>query len=382
MSVFKRPGATVYSYDFRVRGRRFSGTTGCETKRDAERWEKAERARVKTAEIDTAKPLTFAAASSLYWHEVGQHHADAIGTERHLAWLQNQIGPTTMLVDVNSALLAKLVARRRGETVRRVRDGKVQEVHLAPATVNRSVTEMLRKILHRADRVWGAKVARIQWKDHLLAEPQERVREATQAEQEAALAAIPEDYAPALLFAILTGCRRVEIVGLVWQRVDFFNREFRVIGKRGLARTIPMAQAVYDMLWALKDDHPEAVFTYVAKRASKHHARGERCPITMAGFQTAWRRHARPVLNDFKFHDTRHTAATRLVRATGNIRLAQRLLGHSSVATTTRYAHVTHDDLRKGLEDATRAERNTDFTTEHEQSADNELNGMKKPGGV
>jgi hypothetical protein len=212
MSVFKRPGATVYSYDFRLRGRRFSGSTGCETKRDAERWEKAERAGIKSAEIDTDRPLTFAAASSLYWHEVGQHHADAVGTERHLAWLQKQIGPAAMLADVNSALLAKLVARRRGETVRRVRGDKTIEVHLAPATVNRSVTEMLRKILHRAERVWGSKVARIQWKDHLLAEPQERVREASQAEQDTALAAIPGDYAPALMFALLTGCRRIEIV--------------------------------------------------------------------------------------------------------------------------------------------------------------------------
>lgn len=45
----------------------------------------------------------------------------------------------------------------------------------------------------------------------------------------------------------------------------------------------------------------------------------------------------------------RHTAATRLLRATGNLILVQRFLGHASVATTQVYTHLMIDDLAEGL---------------------------------
>jgi integrase len=350
MSVYKRDGADAYSYDFQYRGRRFSGSTGKATKREAEKYEKAFREHVKAQQADPSEPMTFAVASSRYWNEIGQHHADADGTLRHSAWLVKHIGAHMLVADIDGSLVARLVAKRRGEGVK-------------PATVNRSVTEMLRKILRRADRTWKASVQKIEWGDHLLTEPQERVREASLKEEADAIAAMPEDYRSALRFAILTGCRRIEIVGLTWQRVDFFNREFRVIGKRDLARTIPMTDEVHDLLWSLKDNHAEAVFTYVAKRKRDGRGLGERHPITYSGFTMAWRRHGKKAVTDFRFHDTRHTAATRLVRATGNIKLAQKLLGHTSVKTTTRYAHVTHDDLRNGLEAASRAKSPTQNPT-------------------
>lgn len=350
MSVFKRPGAATYSYDFRLRGQRFSGSTGCTNERDAKRVEKEERDRAESDRIDTTKPLTVDAATVLFWQEVGQHHRDPSATIRILAWLRDNLGASTLVSTINDSTVARLVAKRRGEGVK-------------PATVNRSMVEPLRAILNRADRVWGAKVSRIEWRKHRLKEPQERVREASAIEEEAVLAAIPVDYAPAVRFALLTGCRRAEIVGLTWQTVNFFAREFRVTGKGDRSRTIPMTRDVYDLLWSLKDHHPTAVFTFKAQRTRDGRIRGDRYPISVQGFQTAWNRHVRKKVEDFRFHDTRHTAATRLVRATGNLKMAQRLLGHTTVATTTRYAHVTHDDLRNGLEAASRATTATDIPT-------------------
>lgn len=339
MSVFRREGSAVYSFDFRLGGRRFSGSTGCTNERDAKRFEKTKRDTARDDEIDTTKPLNMTEACSVYWQEVGQHHKDPKATERILAWLTFHIGAKTSISEITDATVARLVAKRRGE-------GK------KPATVNRSAVEPLRGLLSRADRVWGAKVQRIDWRKHKLKEPQERVREATGDEEAKILAAVPADYAPAVRFALMTGCRRAEIVGLTWQDVNFFAREFRVTGKGDRSRTIPMTGEVHALLWALKDHHPIAVFTFTAQRARDGRGRGIRYPISINGFQTAWNRHVKPVIGDFRFHDTRHTAATRLVRATGSLKMAQKLLGHTSVTTTTRYAHVTHDDLRAGLENA------------------------------
>ncbi|EHS52593.1 integrase family protein [Rhizobium sp. PDO1-076] len=44
-------------------------------------------------------------------------------------------------------------------------------------------------------------------------------------------------------------------------------------------------------------------------------------------------------VQSFRFHDTRHTTATRILRAS-NLKVTQRLLGHADIATTTKYAHA------------------------------------------
>ena len=358
MSVFKRPGQSFYSYDFRYKRERFSGSTTCTTKREAEQVEKAERDRLKASQVDTAKPLAFKDASALYWEQVGQHHQNDGDTLRALEWLVEKIGGNKMLSAIDDAEIARLVAKRRGDMV-------------SNATVNRSVTEPLRAIMLRARETWGQNVKRIQWKKYLLKEPQERIREASKDEEAHFLAKIRGDYAPALRFALLTGCRRAEIVGLIWQNVDFFNREIRVTGKGDRSRTIPMTKAIYDLLWGLKDNHKTAVFTYVVKRPREGSTKGKRDPITMEGFKTEWRRtKKRAKVADFRFHDTRHTAATRLVRATGNLKQAQRLLGHVDIKTTTKYAHVTTEDLRAGMEAADATNVTTDNATDEALGTD------------
>lgn len=348
MSVYKRPGQSVYSYDFRYRGQRFSGSTGCATQREAKQFEARERKRVEGLRIDATKPLTFEAAAARYWNEVGQFHRNHADTLRALDWLLTYIGKGTMIATLTDNHVAALVARRRGQGV-------------GAASVNRGVCEPLRAILKRSGEIWGQTVQRIRWKDHFLREPQERIREASQDEEAALMAAIRGDYAPALRFALLSGCRRAEIVGLKWTAVDFFNREITILGKGDKTRVIPMTVAMYDLLREEHGNDPLAVFTYNPKRGGGTHRR----PITMEGFKTEWRRTLkRAGVENFRFHDTRHTAATRLVRATGNLKHAQQLLGHSDLATTSRYAHVTKDDLRAGMEAATPTQNATGASVE------------------
>ncbi|WP_246333184.1 tyrosine-type recombinase/integrase [Aureimonas mangrovi] len=338
MSVFKRSDRKPYYFDFQFRGQRYTGSTGCTCRKDAERVEAGLKREVKDAVMKArGRPLAFDAAVVRFLSEVGRFHADASGTERYFAWMLNELGWSTLLTAITNAEVARLVAKRRGEGVK-------------PATVNRSLVEPLRNLLRRAEEVWEVPVAKIAWKTHRMKEPQERVREASVVEEADLLARIPDDYRPVIRFAILTGCRRAEIVGLRWHAVNFFQREFRVTGKGDLSRTIPMTDEIHALLWSLKDHHKTAVFTFEAQRTREGRTKGKRYPITVNGLQTAWNRHVRPFVEDFRFHDMRHTAATRLVRRTGNLRLAQRLLGHTNVETTSRYAHVTHEDLRAAME--------------------------------
>jgi len=358
MSVYKRPSKETYSYDFIVRGRRFSGDTGATKKRDAKAYEDSQREIAKaliTAEAALdAETMHFETAALRWYHEVGQHHKNFETTLKVLDWLKRHIGGGTDLRDINDGIVANLVARRRGERVRRKhKDGKIHEGNLVtPATVNRTCTQPLREIILRAKNVWKVQVGEIDFGKHLLKEPQERVREASAGEEASIMEQLGRGYEDAVRFAFLNGCRRMEILGLEWAHIDFFSRRFTVTGKGGKSRTIPMSQETFEILWAQKDYHPEKVFTFVAWRTRKMlgQVRGKRYPLTESGLKSAMRRAVpKAGVSNFRFHDTRHTAATRVLRKS-NLRVAQKLLGHADVATTAKYAHALDDDVRAALE--------------------------------
>jgi integrase len=52
----------------------------------------------------------------------------------------------------------------------------------------------------------------------------------------------------------------------------------------------------------------------------------------------------------FRFHDFRHNLGTKLLRKTGNLKLAQRALNHASIRSTVRYAHVLDGEVADALE--------------------------------
>jgi integrase len=94
------------------------------------------------------------------------------------------------------------------------------------------------------------------------------------------------------------------------------------------------------MLWRLQGRHPERVFV---------RANGE--PMTYSGVDTAWGRALKKAgVTDLRLHDLRHTAATRLLSKSQNLRLAQKLLRHRDLRSTLRYAHALDEDLRDALE--------------------------------
>lgn len=354
MSVFIRPDTKTgeYSYDFRLGGRRFSGRTGTSSRREAiavERQRRAEARLELAAEAALEEPrLTLEAAFARYWQEKGQHRADSASRLRDLAWLQDHFGAARRLDTIGDDEVARMVAKRRGEKVPNGRKGK----RVSNATVNRTALEPLKDVWFRARHVWKRATADIEWKLHRLPEPLERTREASAAEEAALRTELSDGYREALDFAFLTGCRRMEIIGLRWRDVDFFGRRFTVEGKGARQRIVPMSAAIFDLLWRLRGHHPEHVFTYVARRTMKKRGivRGRRYPLTESGLKSAARRgFEKSGVANFRFHDTRHTAGTRALRAS-NLRVVQKLLGHADPKTTAKYAHAMQEDIRAALD--------------------------------
>ncbi len=255
-----------------------------------------------------------------------------------------------------------------GQTVmgRKVDKGGNPVKLIAPRTVN-ATTLTLKFVMNRAQDTWGHQFPhRITWKKHMLKEPKERVRELTEDEADALDAAFAGqhvrtnkhqrknhrgDYALWFEFARLTGLRRNETL-IRWNNVNIFAKRITTIGKGGKEVSTPITPAVQDILDQCKGDHDDYVFTFICQRPRKGQVRGQRYPITPEGTKSQWRRaKARAKVQNFRFHDIRHDTATKLLRATGNLKLVQKALNHSDIKTTTKYAHVLDDEVAAALSD-------------------------------
>ena len=141
---------------------------------------------------------------------------------------------------------------------------------------------------------------------------------------------------PLVLLALNTGMRRGELLSLEWSRIDFDQRTIRIINAKSIAgdRVVPMNAAVHSLLFELAMG---ATSPFVFPSSRKQ---GEKLLDLKKGFKKAVQLAGIPPI---RFHDMRHTFATRLVRAGVDIVSVQNLLGHSKITTTARYAHSLAD---------------------------------------
>ncbi len=370
--IEKRPNGRYY-FDFWYKGNRFRGPEGgASTKAAAIAAHKAAKegaiADSVTRRAPRSSAMRLSDACNRFWNEVGTFYSrgKANGTYRKtvynaLGWLTDAIGANTLIRDINAATVVDAIARRRGEKVKN-------------ATVNRTVTELLRRILRRAAKIWNQEVQELEWHKFMLPEPKERVRELRDHEEDTIALNMRNDYWPAINFLKLSGARKEELVGeqsddlggLQWNDIDFKRKLCTLRGKstgeEKKERVIPLTDEMIAILSIMRGHHKTKVFTFVAQRTRSNaktkrlYRRGQRYPMTYSGLSTAWRRFGGCKLEDFRMHDLRHTAATRLLRSSGNLKAVGVLLGHSDVATTAKYAHVNVEDLRLLMENLSKSE--------------------------
>ena len=382
MSVFRIKNSPVYHYEFRLEGHRFRGTTETANRREAENVERRRREDAKrqlaAAKASPNVSLRFDDVVGRYWQEVGQHLAGegADNCFRDLGRLVDYFGPDKLLTDIDNDDIARLVAWRRGQRVARYRKVRGRMVRdddaplVAPATVNRSTTGVLKKLCMRARNVWGVQFSRWpNWREHFLTEPIERVRELHEGEEERIIGAARNDYAPLIEFARMTGLRSNEVRTLEWSHVNWGTKQIIRLGKGRKRVVTPITDEVRELLFPLQGHHERYVFTYVCqRRRGKELIRGQRYPVTKEGLKTAWRRLRKTAGVDgeggFRFHDFRHDLATKTLRETGNMKLVQKMLNHSNLTTTAKYAHVIDDEVAAALQMRAKGRvRKADLTT-------------------
>jgi integrase/recombinase XerC len=147
-----------------------------------------------------------------------------------------------------------------------------------------------------------------------------------------------------LLYA--TGIRVSELCGLDIDDIDTGRRVLRVLGKGNKQRTVPFGRPALVALNAWLSDGRPALVTADSGPALLVGPRGKRLDPRQARtvvHQTVGAVDGAP---DIGPHGLRHSAATHLLEGGADLRIVQELLGHSSLATTQLYTHVTVARLR------------------------------------
>ncbi|MUL75276.1 tyrosine recombinase XerC [Mycolicibacterium sp. CBMA 226] len=143
-----------------------------------------------------------------------------------------------------------------------------------------------------------------------------------------------------------TGIRVSELCGLDIDDVDQSRRVLRVLGKGDKQRTVPFGEPAFKALRAWLSDGRPALAVPASGPALLLGARGRRLDPRQARTVVHQTISAVAGAPDIGPHGLRHSAATHLLEGGADLRVVQELLGHSSLATTQLYTHVTVARLR------------------------------------
>lgn len=378
MTVYRHKNSPYWHYEFQMKGVRYYGSTFCTSKRDAERYERDKRTEAATGR--TEKPsITLDEGFGLFWETKGRFDRAKKTTEYQMANLLRLLPATMLLHDLDDIAISAFIARRRGEpkrsqvakprSAKKGRKAKAASPiapaavqYVSNASVNREVQLLRRIIRFLASRY---RVPEIEWGQHKLKEQEGRAREMQPDEERALfdlLRAEDNDLADLVEFAMLCGTRKDGARTLLWSKVDLKAGFAEVHTKGDVWHRFPLTQRM-KIIIANRPKVGPFVFTYVCRRPAPakmgkdgklqpRRLAGERYPFSKQGWDRRWRRMLQEAgISDFRFHDLRHTAGSRITRA-GGLRTAQKVLGHTRIETTARYAHVTEHDMLRAMEAA------------------------------
>ena len=141
----------------------------------------------------------------------------------------------------------------------------------------------------------------------------------------------------AIRLLLLTGCRKGEILNLRWSEVDLAANELRLPDTKTGPRTISLSPEAASVLSAIPhvDGNPFVIPGKIRGKAMRNLNDPWDIVCERAG------------LTDMRLHDCRHSYASRALALGESLPMIGRLLGHTQVETTARYAHLAEDSVKE-----------------------------------
>jgi integrase len=201
------------------------------------------------------------------------------------------------------------------------------------ATVNRTL-ELLRAVLRKCVNEW-------EWLDRapyvrMLKEPTRRIRFLNAEEARRLIGELPPHLADMAIFSLCTGLRAANVTGLEWTQVDEERKLCWVHPDQAKARraiAVPLNGEALAIVQKQKGIHATHVFSVRGK------------PIVQVSSKAWYGALKRAEIENFRWHDLRHTWASWHVQAGTPLFVLQELGGWESVEMVRRYAHLAADHL-------------------------------------
>lgn len=211
--------------------------------------------------------------------------------------------------------------------------GGLKRKETSPATANRLLA-LIRSILRRAALDW-------EWIDKppvikLYREAKRRVRYLSATQASILIQELPQHLADMVTFSLATGLRRSNVTKLEWAQVDMQRNVAWIHGdqaKAGKPIHVTLNATAMAVLTKQVGKHPRSVFSYKGK------------PITQVNTKAWYKALKRAGIEDFRWHDLRHTWASWLTQNGVPLNVIQEMGAWESAEMVRRYAHLAPEQF-------------------------------------
>jgi integrase len=261
------------------------------------------------------------------------NESDHTWEEAVVMWLKEKSHKASLEKDrsvlrwVDPYLSGKRLREINRELLVRIADIKSEQS--TPATANRDMA-VIRAILRRACNEW-------EWIERVPKVPMfyvrgKRVSWITREKAEELIGYLPPHQAAMARFALTTGLRQRNVKRLKWADVDMQRRCCWIHSDEAKARRaigVPLNAEALAILAGLIGQHDEFVFTFEGQPVTQVNTKSWRKAVSKAGLQ------------DFRWHDLRHTWASWHVQAGTPLNVLQEMGGWATADMVRRYAHLS-----------------------------------------
>jgi integrase len=324
MAIYKR--GSVWWVKFQSpRGEIVRRSTGTEDRQQAQEYHDRLKADLWRVFHLGEKPRRTWQEAVVRWVGNTDHKADHEKDLAKLKWFHPYLGGK-YLDEIDRDLVDRIgLAKKREST---------------PSTANRYLA-LLRAILRAArdDWEWVDKVPRVK----LYPEPRKRIRWITREEAATLIAELPPHLAGMARFSLATGLRQRNVSYLRWDQVDMDRRVAWIHPDQSKSRRaigVPLNRDALAVLEEWRGKHKDWVFVYGRPRR----------PVDRTSTKAWYAALERAGIENFRWHDLRHTWASWHVQSGTSLQELQELGGWSTVDMVLRYAHLAADHLLSAAE--------------------------------
>ncbi|MGQ5522959.1 tyrosine-type recombinase/integrase [Chitinimonas sp. PSY-7] len=316
MPIYLQDNSTVWYVDIRKpNGKRIRRSTGTTLKAQAQEYHDRLKAELwRSNKLGDKQPRSFDEAA-LKWLTEKEHKRSLDDDKQMIQWWRTKL--TMPLHEIRGSQALDMVL----------------ELEVSNGRRNKYLA-LLRAMLRRAEIVW-------EWIDKapaftLLPVSKRRIRSLTKEKAKVLINELPAHQRMVVLFALATGLRQGNVLGMTWDRIDL-ERKVALVEfddfKNGNDHCIPLNETALAVLEQCKGKHSEFIFTFRGKPIGQANTKAWRKALKRAGIQS------------FRWHDLRHVAASWMVQSGTPLFAVQEFFGWESASMVRRYAHLAPEHL-------------------------------------